>query len=157
MHGHGNSFIPEVILVEETRVWWYSEPTNYKPSLWVPALELRPSFTSKPNTSTAAGFLIQRGKYSATIHFRPRPCTLWRLLLLFNKGYCVSLTECLIVSLGSIIDLYLLIDIYEWSHMKDFTHSHRWMNYWKVAIDLIQSKYGSYCIPGKRPCSYILI
>lgn len=103
------------------------------------------------------GFLIQRGKYSATIHFRPRPCTLWRLILLFNKGYSVSLTECLIVSLGSIIDLYLLIDIYEWSHMKDFTHSHRWMNYWKVAIDLIQFKYGSYCIPGKRPCSYILI
>lgn len=59
------------------------------------------------------GFLIQRGKYSATIHFRPRPCTLWRLILLFNKGYSVSLTECLIVSLGSIIDLYLLIDIYE--------------------------------------------
>lgn len=83
------------------------------------------------------GFLNQRGKYSATTHFGPSACTLWRLLLLSNRGYNVSLTHCLIVSLGSIIDLYLLIDIYEWSHMKDFTDSHHWMNYWKAAIDLI--------------------
>lgn len=123
MHGHGNSFIPEVILVEETRIWWYSEPTNYKPSCeclhWSFDHPSPQNLTQVPQQ----GFLIQRDKYSATIHFRPRPCTLWRLLLLFNKGYSVSLTECLIVSLGSIfhyrslpIDRYLRMITYERFH-----------------------------------------